>query len=61
MSEPKYKIHKASDGTCEVEVYGGDGSDAVFQFGSTQEAEDFVAEERRKLGIDPRWSEDPDD
>ena len=58
MSEPQYKILEADDGTFTVEIYGGDGADAaVTQFSSREEAVEWVREDRRRLGIDPRWQE----
>lgn len=61
MNEPKHKVIKADDGTYTVEIIDGIGGDAeILKFGKKQ-ADDFVREERRKLGIDARWSETPDD
>jgi hypothetical protein len=56
MSKPRYEIHEADDGTFTVEVYDGVGADAVItNFDSKKQAEDWIADERRKLGIDGRW------
>jgi hypothetical protein len=56
MSTNRYEILDAGDGTFLVEISGGVGADAtVTGFITRKEAEDFVAEERRKLGIDGRW------
>jgi hypothetical protein len=44
MSGPRYLIHEADDGTVTVEIYD-----------SRKQAEDWIAEERRKLGINGRW------
>jgi len=62
MSEPQYEIFEADDGTFAVGIHGGDGADAVItKFGSRQDAEDWVREQRRKLGIDERWPEATND
>jgi hypothetical protein len=56
MSGPRYLIHEADDGTFTVEIYDGIGADAVIpKFDSRKQAEDWIAEERRKLGINGRW------
>ena len=58
MSTNRYEILEVDDGTFAVEITGGVGEDAIVtKFGSRKDAEDFVAEERRKLGIDGRWPE----
>jgi hypothetical protein len=58
MSESQYEIFEPGDGTFAVEVHGGDGDDATMTgFASRQDAEDWVREQRRKLGIDERWPE----
>jgi hypothetical protein len=56
MSTNRYEILDAGDGTLSVEISGGVGEDAaVTGFATQKDAEDFVAEERRKLGVDGRW------
>jgi hypothetical protein len=56
MSTNRYEILDAGDGTFIVEISGGPGYDAaVTKFVTRKDAEDYVAEERRKLGIDSRW------
>jgi hypothetical protein len=55
MSANRYEIIDEGDGTFTVEISGGIGADmAVTKFATRKDAEDFVAEERRKLGIDGR-------
>ena len=62
MRETRYEILEDDDGTFTVEIFGGDGADAaVTQFGSREEAVEWVREDRRRLGIDPRWKEAADD
>jgi hypothetical protein len=56
MSRPRYLIHEADDGTFIVEIYDGIGADAaITKFDSKKQAEDWIANERRKLGIEGRW------
>jgi hypothetical protein len=62
MSTNRYEILDAGDGTFMVEISGGVGADATMtNFVTRKDAEDFVAEERRKLGIDGRWPEATDE
>jgi hypothetical protein len=62
MSTPQYEIHEADDGTFSVEVSDGIGADAVItKFDSRKQAEDWIADERRKHGIDKRWQPIADD
>jgi hypothetical protein len=62
MSESQYEIFEANDGTFEVEIRGGDGSDAVItKFDSRQDAVGWVREQRQKLGVDERWPEATND
>ena len=44
-----------------VEVYDGIHATAFMKFDSRKEAEDWIAKERRKLGIDSRWQPITDD
>jgi hypothetical protein len=56
MSTNRYEILDAGDGTFVVEISGGVGADATMTgFVTRKDAEDFIGEERRKLGIDERW------
>lgn len=56
MSTNRYEILEANDGTFAVEISGGVGADdTVTNFVTRKDAEDFIEEERRKLGIDGRW------
>jgi len=62
MSMNRYQILEAGDGTFMVEISGGVGADAtITNFVTRKDAEDFVADERRKLGIDARWQAITDD
>lgn len=62
MSRPRYEIHEADDGTFTVEIYDGIGADAaITNFDSKKQAEDWIADERRKLGIDGHWQAITDD
>jgi len=62
MSTPRYEIHEADDGTFTVEVSDGVFADAVIpNFASRKDAEDWIAAERRKRGIDERWQQITDD
>lgn len=56
MSQNRYEIEQGEDGTFAVHISDGIVADAtVMNFASLNEAEEFIAEERRKLGIDGRW------
>jgi hypothetical protein len=56
MSTNRYEIFESEDDTFAVEIFGGIGVDVtVPKFATRKDAEDFVANERRKLGIDGRW------
>jgi len=51
----RYEFLELHDGTFSVEISDGVVADAIVPFVTRKDAEEFVAEERRKLGIDGRW------
>jgi hypothetical protein len=56
MSNTRYEIHEADDGTFTVVISDGIYADlAMTKFDSREQAEEFIADERRKRGIDGRW------
>jgi hypothetical protein len=56
MSTNRYEILDAGDGTFTVGISDGVGSDLdQTEFATRKEAENWVREQRRKLGTDGPW------